>query len=321
MPNSGLAFVASHISVKGDLPVEILPGHVFRRARPSEIEHIRKHLDDAGGGHGLRGEWLAYDHAVKKEPLESANGHKFSLEPLPEGEWKYWVLAFEGNSLQTIGLELAALLLPVEIEFALVLLFNEPDQSGGIFGWQTVPLHIVEKYTGALVFEDCREVSTDDLRSIALLWQQYNAIPQEHAFVKSAVDTYSLLRRVPQSTPLYAVGLFSIIESLITHAPRLTETLDSINHQITNKIVLLRKMYSRPIDPAEYFLPLAEDKVWKKLYAYRSAVAHGSAVDFASELKVLKDHNTVVEFLRDNVKELIKVALRSPEFVSDLRRC
>jgi hypothetical protein len=96
---------------------------------------------------------------------------------------------------------------------------------------------------------------------------------------------------------------------LITHAPRLTETLDSINHQITSKIILLRKRYARMVLPSSYFLQASEESIWKKLYSYRSSVAHGSTVSFDGELQVLKGHDAVVAFLRDNVRELIALSL------------
>ena len=53
----------------------------------------------------------------------------------------------------------------------------------------------------------------------------------------------------------------------------------------------------------------------------RSSIAHGSIANFNAEYQVLRDHSTVVRFLRDNVKELIIFALRNSEFLSDLRRC
>jgi hypothetical protein len=133
--------------------------------------------------------------------------------------------------------------------------------------------------------------------------------------VRIAVQNFSSLRDISNGSDLVIVGLFAIIESLITHAPRSSESLDSINHQITNKIILLRKRFSRDVLPKAYFMDATEDKIWKKLYSYRSAVAHGTPVNFDGDHQILKDRITVIKFLQDNIKELIILGLKEPEFL------
>jgi hypothetical protein len=165
-------------------------------------------------------------------------------------------------------------------------------------------------------------LTSQQLASLGIWYDLYHNTPPEHAFVKAALSNFADLRRIPTTSDLIVVGLFSIIESLITHAPRLSETLDSINHQITNKIILLRKRYSRPIVPDTYFAHTAEETIWKKLYSYRSSVAHGTPVSIEkSDLQVLKSRQMVIDFLQDNVKELLQLGLRESGFLFDLRRC
>ena len=44
MPQSGLAFIGSPVQITGDLPLEILSGHVVRRCRQEEIATLKSHL-------------------------------------------------------------------------------------------------------------------------------------------------------------------------------------------------------------------------------------------------------------------------------------
>lgn len=318
MLNSGLAFVASHIQVDGDLPTTLIPGHIFRRAREEEIVLIQDRLQQS-----MRGQfhqWVHYASTIREEHVGDSTA--FHVEPLPPDQWKYWVVAFESNNHTIHEIETIGLLLPTDLEFAFQIYFSEPAQSGEILGMQLMPLHIFEKYSSHdHAYTNATSLTTQQLATIGELWPLYKNMHAEFSFVRSALDSFSALRHVPLRSSLSVVGLFSIIESLTTHAPRLTETLDSINHQITNKIILLRKKYARSVTPDQYFLPSTEEKIWKKLYGYRSSIAHGSIANFNAEYQVLRDHSTVVQFLRDNVKELIILALRSPEFMSDLRRC
>jgi len=62
-------------------------------------------------------------------------------------------------------------------------------------------------------------------------------------------------------------------------------------------------------------------KLWKKLYSYRSALAHGRSVDFKGDFAQLDSHAQVVEFLYDFTCSLVMYALQEPRLISDLREC
>lgn len=315
---SGFAFIASNLIISGPFPIEILPNHVVRPASDSEIEIIRAFI--AKSTPGAHAQWVNYESVVKEEKYDGRTA--LHIDALPRNAWKYWVLAFESGNSLIHEIESMSNLLPVDIDMGFQIYFSQPNQSGEQMGWSIPPMHIIEKYTSHdQIFRNAREISANQLKQIGEFWRLHSNLDDRHAFVKSALQTFTALKRVPRSYGLFVVGLFSIIESLITHAPRLTETLDSINHQISNKIILLRKRYTKPILPNAYFLTAAEESIWKKLYSYRSGVAHGSTITFDGELQVLKAHDSVVNFLSDNVRELIVLALSEPEFILDLRKC
>lgn len=318
MIHSGLAFIASHLQVEGKLPVELIPGHTFRAATDTEVTDIRNYLSSSIPRDAYY--WVPYDGLVKEE----RNGSRttFHIEQLPREKWKYWVLAFEGTNRHIREIELVGQLLPFAFDFGFIFYYSEPSQTGILSGRQIMPLHIIERYSSPdKAHANAESVTSEQLESIGKLFNTYQELPPEYVFVKKALSSFADIRRVPEISELVIVGLFSIIESLITHAPRLSETLDSINHQITNKIILLRKRYSRTILPSQYFLHATEESIWKKLYGYRSAVAHGTPVSFESDYQVLKDRESVVRFLRDNLKELLLVAIQEPAFILDLRKC
>lgn len=315
---SGFAFVLSHLKITGDLPVQLMPNHIFRAAKDLEIEEIRTHIRQSVQIDFEH--WAPYEIVAKE--IRNPNGCTYDIEVLPRDQWKYWVVAFEGNNFPVHNIELVALLLPVNFEFGFHIYYSEPLQQGTVQGRQYMPLHMVDRFRSfEHLYGDAESATSTLIASIGELYRLHEAIPEQYAFVRAALKSFSQLRRVPSSSDLVIVGLFSIIESLITHQPRLNETLDSINHQITNKIMLLRKRYSREIDPPQYFLKAAEENIWKKLYGYRSNVAHGTPISFDVEYKVLKDRECVVRFLRDNIKELLLMALKEPEFLFDLRKC
>jgi hypothetical protein len=119
-------------------------------------------------------------------------------------------------------------------------------------------------------------------------------------------------------TRLYVLGLFGVIESLLTHDPK--GGYDRLTHQIKTKVKLLNERFSTPLDYSA-FDNLPSDKIWKPLYSFRSAIAHGRIPTFDRDLRVLKDERTAVEFLRKAAKTLLRHALEEPQLVLDLQAC
>ena len=61
---------------------------------------------------------------------------------------------------------------------------------------------------------------------------------------------------------------------LVTHDTK--DDFDSLNHQISTKMTLLSKRYQRQLDYSGHFGANNHEQIWKKLYGYRSALAHGT---------------------------------------------
>jgi hypothetical protein len=131
-----------------------------------------------------------------------------------------------------------------------------------------------------------------------------------------------MLKSIPSSSELKVIGLFSIIETLLTHAPKNNDPTDSLARQIKHKIPLVRKRGQRPIDHNSIFEDsISEEALWSKLYGFRSKIVHGESADLSGELKVLKDRERVVRFLCEIVKLLLIQSLNEPVLISDLKEC
>jgi hypothetical protein len=147
------------------------------------------------------------------------------------------------------------------------------------------------------------------------------AVESQHPRIYRAVHRFHYLKALPRQSSMLIVGYFSIIEALIAHKPRLQESLDSINHQLQSKLILLSKRFQRRLDYTAHFGQLGEEKIWKRLYAYRSAIAHDPLVEVDSEFKELGNQANIRSFLNEVVKLLLLFGLKDPEFLADLKNC
>lgn len=318
-PNSGFSFIATHIS-PDVAPFEFLPGVVLRRATRAEVVTIKSRLFT--GSSGLTGwSWPAYDSIItsKKGEIE---GVAYSYEELSERDWNYWVLAFEGNNAVIAPVERVCALLEVDLDFATTILFKGASQQDGVMAFLSSPLHVTHLYDGPLEHLTLpAKFHAKTLTAVADIIERERTATGRYEFIQYAFNTFLSTKVLKGHDGLKCIGYFSVLEALMTHQPRSNETLDSIGHQLRNKAVLLEKKFSRRLKASEYFEALDDLKVWKKLYDYRSCVAHGTAVDFSHKFAVLKNAKAINGFLKEFTKELILLSFSEAEFVADLREC
>ncbi len=325
MFKSGFIFVLTHIDVKCDDPIEIIPDHYFRKARSQEITEIKKLLDDFNISYTKTLGLLApcgipYDSTVKE--IRRGNSCQYEREKLPPERWKYWVVAYEGIGGKFRDLQYAANLIKNDLDFAFLVMYSEKEQKGKPTGWMAMPTHLREYYSSSdAVNSNAIEVKENEIRKIGEIYDLYKTLATEYQYIDHSVKNFNSLKRIPKESELLTIGYFSIIEALITHAPRLNESLDSISHQIRNKLILLRKRFERKIEYSSYFLDTKEKTIWGLLYSYRSCIAHGGIPDFRNKFQVLKSKEVVLDFLRENIKCLILCSLKEPELMTDLKNC
>lgn len=152
-----------------------------------------------------------------------------------------------------------------------------------------------------------------DLRTVA---NRIADLGEKHKEVARALELFRQTDAVHPSHTLHLLGLFAVVELLITHNPK--GSFDSLSHQIRTKITLLEKRFCRPLDYAQ-FGTTTKDKVWTRLYEFRSRIAHGASTDLRGSMQVLGSPKAATEFLRRATKLLVRRALFEPELVLDLR--
>jgi hypothetical protein len=106
----------------------------------------------------------------------------------------------------------------------------------------------------------------------------------------------------------------------LTHAPNPDDRYDSITRQIKQKLALLNRRWKPALDYSA-FAPLSHDKIWSKMYAYRSAIAHGATPNFAQELAALGKAENANLLIREAVKKTVLQAIEEPQLLADLHDC
>lgn len=313
--NRSVALIANHLQVEIELPCKITEKVIIRRPDEKELTTIRELLHQSSAGAAPF--WIPYEAVISKEE----NGGLKASHTDDSTQWKYWVLCDE-DGISTHKFESTARLIAPSIEIALRLQYCKQKNGEEIFGYSALPPHILERYRLhhksiqlPVVFN---ESTVEQLRQLD---DQKQALGEESVFIKEALAIFDDLHRVTDSSNLKTIGYFSVIEALVTHAPRLSETLDSISHQIRGKLILLSKRFVSPVNTNQIFGDIRPEKLWSKLYAYRSAIAHGRRPSFEGELSVLKNTETLASFLELICKQLLILSFKEPELVRDLREC
>lgn len=190
----------------------------------------------------------------------------------------------------------------------------------------SVDAHAILNWLEENFVPDKRDFGPDELASLERAWQLLIAFDEQDAsfdFIRKAIRDFAALKRVPANMPIYVVGLFAIIEMLLT-SQQDKNSGNSLTHQLKEKLTLLGNRFDRPLSHGSH-LPRASSMDFKnvvsKLYSYRSKVAHGSLFEFAGDLQVLESHKAVCRLLREVVRKLILQALFEPALIRDLKNC
>jgi hypothetical protein len=164
-------------------------------------------------------------------------------------------------------------------------------------------------------------LSRSQLEVLKRTFEKFTAFTHAPLDLRKPVRQLRGLVELQRNSSLKFLGMFAILESLISHAPKPSDPSDSITRQVTKKMALLGRRFEFPLPYVQYFGAANNDTVWKKLYAARSAIAHGSEPSFATDLAVLRDIEHAATFLRLATSAVLLSALEEPILVADLREC
>ena len=314
-PEKLAAFVANNLRVTFELPFEIIPNHFLRRAAPDEVGFLQ----------ALLGNWGWADLSFAYESRRS-RGRKDELWRSNDPKtWRYWVVGVTGGhedsrptglsamdqaeweSRGLVEIERAARLTSTELRFNLKYSATAPTRElatwrleDWLFGNSAVPARF----------------DRPAVDQISDLHRKMSTASRE---IRRAVELYHELSAIPARQPLYIIGLFAVIEALLTHDSG-SDDSPSLSHQIRNKMNLVNRLLTPPLD-CSCFGKCDFTALWSKLYSLRSTIAHGSDIDFSGKFQVLKSAETVRSFLDNAVKSLLRFSLDRSQLVLDLRAC
>jgi hypothetical protein len=290
------------LDVQCQLPVEIIPHHFLRRPSPDQIERIQ---------HALNQFNHIFPFRLIFESLWSRDGEKSSATRSEDPQnWRYWIIEASAGHTGAINGGIhsfveASRLSTLELDCSIVFL----PQGGTMSGAYTVPRNY-RFGQPPLILDDA---AVTDIR---LCHKLIGNLGDGYPEVASAVGTFCGLVRIPKSEPLYILGLFATLESLLTHDP--TGGYDSLGHQIKTKIQLLNRRFHWPL-VYKQFGGCDPMKLWSKLYEVRSLIAHGRQPDFSRQHQVLINREVVTDFLEAAVRAVLRQALSEPDLILDLR--
>jgi hypothetical protein len=308
------AFVLNVSKLMASSGVEIAPGHTLRRATNEEMQFIKDMITSLFAHHFGAGLWET------RQP-KSGSGKYVRL---PAKQWRYFVIEFssENENLELLQEALAIAPYGLEIGFTLLTaaLNNQavpvcvyrPPRLFQLLSALDYEVHskqgnvrILTEAEGQQISEVFTKLATHDHKILDL-----------HRIIKLVLE----LKDLPPFSPLQILGYFAILESILTHQPNPDDRYDSITRQITQKVSLLNRRWHPALDYTS-FGEATHVKVWSKMYAYRSAIAHGTTPDFKSKLSALGTADNANVLIRDAVKQTIRQALMEPELLADLHNC
>ena len=284
----------------------IVPRLVLRRAKSEEIEMIRSHM--AGSIFGPTRSRIYWE---TEAPPPGRGG---SYEPLPPEKFRYFVIAFEGDSTEIPQIQRAADISIREVELGPTIThggrFVNYSNSGRIF----TLLH-----SEPILGQFCKPFSESDAAELSSIYSQLKN-SDKALVVEGIASEIGQLKQIDRKSHLVALGYFAILEALLTHKPNQTDPYESITRQIKKKVALLDNRWSPRIDYGP-FRGVKPEKLWGAMYSYRSDLAHGTKPNFKRDLKLLRDADQALSLVKETVKSIARFALVDPRLLEDLKNC
>ena len=317
LPHGGYRLVAVPLKVDLKLPAEISQHVRLDRATDEQILQLKR----LSPPHPIIQESLRHRFEVDWEERPTApDQSEFIPHPLSKENWRYFVLTYAGSGKELFDACKIFQLHRPPITFDTLIHTSAPFGAGEVRGRSLDPFATVNHSPG-LITPGAAIVTQESFDDLKQTLEQYRELTSKQSYIARCVDMIDDLRFVAKNTGLYALGLFAILELLLTHKPNDRENADSLNHQLGTKVPLLAKRMDAPLDYSNFVDGLSEQKIWGGLYEYRSRIAHGGTILFDDkELRNLRGVNQVHSFLSDATRKLVRHGLKEPTLVEDLKR-
>lgn len=311
----GYRIISNVLEARVALPIDITPTVRIEKANDAQIGVIQSLLTQMSAG--VPNPRMYYEnHWV--ETKESNTSSTSTPHPLERKDWRYHIISYAGTGAEAYRVLRAASLTRLAVGSWAEIHTEGEYGTGKVAGWG------VDQLVGTLIHQSSHSHRAAILDSTAATelrdsYERYIALDsKKHPSAARAIDLLDGLRRIPEGSDLRILGLFAVIEMLLTHKPNDKEIGDSLLHQISTKIPLLSARFSSPLDYSA-FGSASEETIWKRLYGYRSTIAHGGTPDFNGSLSLLRNREVAVEFLENATRRLVRHALNEPELLDALK--
>lgn len=315
---SCFAFVINHLEPQFDLPLEIASNYFLRRANDEQIDEFRDYFNHLLG--------LTHYRTLSDLPYERShtlcgeNGpDTYALHPLERDQWKYYIINLESEELSKekfVDLQLSSNISDIELVFdSFVFIHSKTSRT-----YYNYP-DILQRFIEDKNLQPPQTIKQEGVQQIGTLYNLMKKTEKDYDFIKRSITLFDSLRNTPVRDDLKILGLFIVIESLITHRPGKTGTHDSLTQQISSKVPLISRRFKRDIKCSNFFASDDEKTIWKRLYKYRSKIAHGKGANLDGNLQILKNRSSIYSFLHKITKQLLVQSLEEPQLIDDLRQC
>lgn len=304
IPIEGDSYVLGEvIDFQTALPVEVCDGCMIERASPATQSFLSQLVDSLLflGGNPFE---LERDPETKK------------VTPLPQVDWRYFILRHADEYIPVAVLKAAAL---IEPSVYLGPRFSNVRGNRSVGSSPGIQNHYWSTHRWWNAGKSITDQTVSDWGTIA---KQLALVEAEYPEIGRSVHMFWILGgNDPSVDRLTILGYFIVIESLLTHRPDPKDPTDSIGRQIRSKMRLLGNRMASPLN-YQVFGDTDVAKIWPALYDYRSVLAHGGSPDFGSgKLSRLKDEETVITFLQTACRRLLCQAVEEPLLFLDLKEC
>lgn len=311
-PRGGFAFLTNVVGIVGAAEVELIPGHILRKATKEEIEIIKEILTEHNGR-------MAGKYFYPWE-MEDKGGGVFG--DAPESDWKYFLIAFPGTNAGINRLEQALALLDSGLRIGFTVLTWGSQRGVGLHAGRLFQA-LQENSLAIQANSTAEQFVTFDAKHSTLigeLVEQVSNQPTAAIDIPKVCQQLLNLQALDANSDVAFLGYFSVLESLLVHKPDPKDPTDSITRQVKKKIMLLDNRWSPKLDYS-IFGNRKPEAIWGEMYGLRSAIAHGDTPDFKKQFKDLKDRTNARSLLIRAVRAIARHALLEPQLVSDLREC
>jgi Apea-like HEPN len=305
-----------------------LSGWILSKASAEEVAVCKKEISQYS--------LINYENNPRQEIqfIDCGNGVYDLSQLLDSNLWRYTVIRRTSEAkLKDLQLSEAVLISDINLFIEIWCIENEnkkdcssemPDNLVG-----EKPLICLQFSLNPPLPQTLSKSDIEHLQGVVALRAKFD--DAKYPVIITAIQMFRELQINPRSS-VKILGYFSLIESLLSHAPSPNDSIGSITRQLQRNLTFIHNRLSDGYNLGlNEFGDMTIDKVISRLYSYRSMIAHGGTstkdLDLLVEAHKKNEGKLWVEigiqwaerFIRRLIKRVLVYALREPNIVLDLK--